>query len=190
MAVRQDATLNLSNLIKGDLSTGGETSGAGLLAPKPELLEADGLTLEAPLAWELTVRATGGDDFLVTGEVSGTAVLQCRRCLTDVPTESESSFIYPMAYRPSSKGLDLVETEEGEEDLLVFGQPEVDFAPLLAQIYAIDLPLTVLCKESCKGLSPEGVNLNEHPEAAPGPESEAGEKAEESPFSVLKDLDL
>ena len=183
---KQDATLNLASLLKQDPEAGGEVEGDGLLMPSETILEADGLRLEEPLAWHLSVRSTGGDDdYLLIGDVSGTAVQECRRCLTDVATTLRTSLIYPMAYKAGSGNLTLKESED-DEDTLVFGQPEVDFAPLLAQVFAIDLPLTVLCKETCKGLSLDGVNLNDHPE------HEAPVKAQqpESPFSVLKDLDL
>ena len=58
-----------------------------------------------------------------------------------------------MLYRPQkgSKALKIV--EQDDDDVLVFSQPEVDFAPLLAQVFAIESPLTVLCREDCRGLS-------------------------------------
>jgi len=186
MVSRQDATLNLASLLKHDLEA--EVEGEGLLAPTKALLEADGLRLSAPLAWHLTVRGTGGDDdFILTGEVSGSAVQECRRCLTEVQTSLRADLIYPMVYRPGKGrgGLTLLEGDD-EEDVLVFSQPQVDFAPLLAQVFAIDVPLTVLCMETCRGLSVDGVNLNEHPEH----EAVRQEQERASPFSALRDLDL
>lgn len=187
MVSRADATLNLANLLKNSPARGGEdeVSGEGLLAPVAELLERSGLTLAGPLAWNLTVRRAGGDDdFLLDGEVSGAAVLECRRCLTEVTAEVTSDLLYPMAYRPSSKGLVLSEDDESEETLL-FGQPEVDFAELLTEVLAVDLPLTVLCREDCKGLSKAGVNLNEQPDTA-----DADASPHDSPFRRLEDLEL
>lgn len=187
MVSRSDATLNLASLLKNSPARGGEdeVSAEGLLEPKAELLEQSGLNLAGPLDWQLTVRRAGGEnDFLLDGEVSGTTVLECRRCLTEVEADVAADLLYAMAYRPSVKGLKLTEDEENEE-ILLFGQPEVDFAELLTEVLAVDLPLTVLCKDECKGLSSQGVNLNEHPEAA---QDEAREK--DSPFKSLKDLDL
>jgi uncharacterized protein len=189
MVSRQDATLNLASLIRQDLDLGGEVSDSGLLMPSEELLKADDLHLVQPLRWELTVRAAGGNDFLLTGSVAGATVQECRRCLTEVQTELHTDFFYPMSYRAGQKGLKLVETQDDDEDTLVFGQPEVDFAPLLAQLFAIEIPLTVLCKEACKGLAADGVNLNEHPEHVAHEETPKKDDSE-SPFKVLKDLDL
>lgn len=186
MSVLQDATLNLATLLKLDPELGEELSGEGELMPAPEVLSADGIKLSGPLHWRLTVRATGEGEFFLTGSVEGPVEQECRRCLTDVRTPVRARLVYPMLYRPQkgSKGLRLL--EEDEDDVLVFSQPEVDFAPLLAQVFAIESPLTVLCREDCRGLSLDGVNLNEHPEHAP-PASRSGTP---SPFESLKDLEL
>lgn len=189
MVSRRDATLNLAALLNRSPGSADEVTGEGWLEPDPEVLEADGLQLEGPLAWRITVRNAGGDDdFVLDGEVSGTAVMECRRCLTPVPAPAEATFVYPMLYVGGERPLELDEIgSEDDEDRLVFGRPEVDFAPLLAQLFAIELPLTVLCREDCKGLSLEGVDLNEHPEL----EAEDRERrASATPFEVLKDIDL
>lgn len=186
MAPRHDATLNLSRLLNHAPGGVSDVVAEGLLEPDEALLEADGLRLAEPLRWSLRVSGSGGDDdLLVEGEVAGVSLIECRRCLTDVPTEVRSGFIYPAAYRPGEVDLELDEGEGDEDDVLVFGKPEVDFAPLLTQLFAIDQPLTVLCKEDCRGLSIDGVNLNEHPDHQP---REAPRKA--SPFAELEDLDL
>jgi len=189
MPVQQDATLNLATLLKLDPELGEEVCGEGDFMPSEAVLEADGLRVAAPLRWDLTVRATGGDDYILTGSVSGPVVQECRRCLTEVETPVRSSLIYPMLYRPrKSRGGEVLKLlEDDENDTLVFSQPEVDFAPLLAQVFAIESPLTVLCKEDCRGLSLDGVNLNDHPEhAAPA----QGESSTPSPFESLKDIEL
>jgi uncharacterized metal-binding protein YceD (DUF177 family) len=181
--LEHQATLNLANLIKGDVSAGGEVSGAGELTPDQALLEADGLRLAEPLEWQLTVHASGGDDYVLTGSVSGVAVQECRRCLSEVKTPLRTEFIFPMSYVPG-KELTIREEEDGEERL-VFGHSEVDFTALLTQLLAIDLPLTVLCGEDCRGLALDGVNLNDHPEH----HSETDTRAP-SPFAVLEELEV
>ena len=69
-----------------------EVGGEGLLEPDGTHLSEIGLRLQGPLAWRLTIRNAGGDDdFLAEGEVTGAALLECRRCLTDVPIPVASS---------------------------------------------------------------------------------------------------
>ncbi len=189
MVSRRDATLNLASLLNRAPGSSDEASADGLLLPAAEVLEADGLKLAGPLSWRITVRNAGGDDdFVLDGEVSGSALMECRRCLTETATEARASFVYPMTYVGDEGGLRLDEIGgEDDEDRLLFGRPEVDFAALLAQLFAIDLPLTVLCREDCKGLSLDGVNLNDHPEL----ERQDRERRDAaSPFEVLKDIDL
>lgn len=184
----QDATLNLATLLKFDPELGEEVRGEGEFIPSAELQGADGLRVTSPLNWQLTVRASGGDDYILSGSVSGSVTQECRRCLTDVETPVRSSLIYPMVYRPRKGGevLKLLEDDD-EDDTLVFSQPEVDFAPLLTQVFAIETPLTVLCKDDCRGLSLDGVNLNDYPEHAAPVQPE---RSVPSPFASLKDIDL
>jgi uncharacterized protein len=184
--VRPDALLNLAKLLLHN-GIDDEISEEGLLMPTNELLEADGLRLDAPIHWQLTVRSTGGDDdFLLEGHATTTAVMECRRCLTDVKTDIATEFFYPMIYKPGPAELKLLETNDENDETLLFGKPQVNFADLITQLLAMELPLSVLCKEDCKGLSPDGINLNDHPEAAPKQE----EAVNESPFAALKDIKL
>jgi uncharacterized protein len=190
MAARRDALVNLASLLRSAPGSDDEVFEEGLLEPGEEAQIADDVHLAEPLEWSLTVRRTGGDDedFIVDGSVSGTAVLPCRRCLTDVSVDVSADFVYLMRHRHSDDpNIVLTEDDDVPEDVLEFGQPLVDFAPLLRQVFAIDVPLTALCREDCKGLSLDGVNLNEHPEAAT-PVAEG--KRTPSPFAVLEDLEV
>jgi uncharacterized protein len=196
------ALLNLAPLLSHAPGGASEVEAEGDLVPTAEELAKDGLRLAGPLAWRVVVRNTGGDDDLIAeGEVEGTALMECRRCLEDVPTDVHASFLYPMVYKPSQEAdLALVEAplvnveddlaphDELAEDRLSVGSPEVDFAPLLAQVFAIDLPLTALCSPSCRGLATDGTNLNEHPDHVPADAPEP--EAPSSPFDVLADLDV
>ncbi len=200
MVSRQDAVLNLSHLLTRAPGASFEAHGEGLLVPSEEEQRHDGVRLDGPLAWRVTVRGTGGDDDLIAdGEVSGTAVQECRRCLTDVRAFVRADFLYPMTYAPAGgKALTLIEAplaaeggdvdpSEGGEDRLAFGAPEVDFATLLRQLFAIEMPLTSLCAPDCRGLATDGTNLNDHPDHVP---EGATERTERSPFAALEDLDL
>jgi uncharacterized protein len=190
MLARQEAQLNLSAILRQSPGSDDEVAEEGLLDAPAELVEADGLRLQGPLSWSLSVRRIGGDDndFFLEGNAEGVALLECRRCLSEVATPVGCHFFYPMRYLPSHTGpLEIADDEDAEDDLLVFGEPVVDFAALLVQLLAIELPLTALCREDCKGLSLDGVNLNEHPDhtAPDAPKAEP-----ESPFKALESLEI
>jgi uncharacterized protein len=189
-----EAKINLAPLLTHAPGSDDEVEADGLLQPTDEQLHEDGVRLAEPLSWEVTVRNAGGDDdLLADGRVEGVAILECRRCLKDVETPVEAEFFYAMLYRPGQDaGLTLVENpsltgpvDDGDEDVLTFGRPEVDLAPLLRQVFAIDLPLTVLCSETCRGLSLDGVDLNEHP----GHQGPVDRASPDSPFASLGDID-
>jgi uncharacterized protein len=188
MSASPFALLNLASLLNQDASIY-EIESEGQLLPEKAQLEADGIRLNEALEYRLIVRGTGGDDdFILEGHVSGTALLECRRCLDEVATKASSSFVYPMMYKPGTEGLRLADDDSEEDDVLIFGQPEVDFAELLTQLFAIELPLTVLCRDDCKGLSVDGVNLNHHPDHQTTVSQVSLVK--ESPFAILKDIEL
>ena len=187
MVSRRDATVNLAALLRHSPGADDDVSAEGALEPDEAVLRELGVRLDGPIEWSLQVLNAGGDDdFVVTGDVRGTVVLECRRCLSEVHSDVESELVYPMRYRPGDATEVRLTEDEAEEDVLEFAQPIVDFAPLLVQVFAIDQPLTVLCREDCKGLSVDGVNLNDHPDHVA--DERALEKA--SPFAKLKDLDL
>ena len=144
--------------------------------PRPEW-HSDEVSFEAPLEYHISVRSSGGDDFIVQGEVSGEAIMPCRRCLEGVTVPSRSTFLYPMKYRPAKPELEMVFDDE-EDEVLMFGRPEVDFAEMITEIFSVDLPLAV-----------------EHPEGAlcePLAERYADETAGKtpSPFASLEDFDV
>jgi len=188
---QDDATLNLASLLgfRGD-----DLVVEGVWHPDAERLEPLNLTLSEPLTWRIRIQRISGDEdvYLFDAKVAATARLACRRCLTEVDVPVSTSLVYTLHYEPSSNpapGAVLLREAEHQEDILVFQRPEVDFGDLLLEMLAVELPLTVLCREDCKGLSLEGINLNEHPEAAQAQESQ-DEDTNESPFAVLRDLDV
>ncbi len=190
MLTQQDVTLNLASLLgfRGD-----DFVAEGVWHPEAERVETLELDLPEPLTWRIRIQRISGDDdvYLFDAKVSGVATMACRRCLTEVDVPLSTSLVYTLHYEPSSNpapGAVFLREAKGE-DVLVFQRPEVDFGDLLLEMLAVELPLTVLCREDCKGLSLEGINLNEHPEAAQAQESQ-DENTNESPFAVLRDLDV
>jgi uncharacterized protein len=175
-ATRNSAVLNLASLLRHDLTTGGEVEGQGEFMPDPAW-HSDEVRFERPLAFELSVRSAGGDDFIVSGRVEGEAVMPCRHCLEGVKVPSESDFLYPMKYRPGTPELEMVFDDE-EDEVLVFGRPEVDFAEMITEIFSVDLPLAVEC--------PPGVSCERLSERY----AQRAATTKASPFASLEDFDV
>lgn len=160
----------------------------GLLEPADKLLEDLNLKLAEPINWHLTIRNTGGDnEFLVEGELTGNSIMECRRCLEPSPAKVNTDFVYQMEFKTGTEELKFSDSEDLGE-LLIFGKPLVDFAGFITEIFTMSQPLTNLCKEDCKGLNNDGVNLNFHPEAAEKNTEKILKK--ESPFARLKDFEV
>lgn len=140
-----DAVINLASLLRDVMGAGGEVEAEGSFVPLSKW-HSDEVHFIDPLSYRLTVRAAGGDDFMVNGEVAGKVTMACRRCLEPVEVESESEFFYELRYRPGTEQLEMRYGHEGdgdEDEVLVFGKPEVDFAQMMTEIFSVDLPLVV-----------------------------------------------
>src|SRR5690625_6720953 len=120
MAARIDtpdntAILNLSSLLRHDQVTDGEVEASGSFVPISDW-HSDEVSFKALLEYELTVRNAGGDDdFILTGQVSGTAIMPCRSCLEPPEVPSTSDTVFPLEYRPGVEGLEITPAEEGAE---------------------------------------------------------------------------
>ncbi|MCX7782765.1 MAG: DUF177 domain-containing protein [Meiothermus sp.] len=151
-------SINLSRLMR----EGGSTDARGEILEYISL-EKERIPLEGPAKWKVgvtRVEGEGGQEFWLSGEIAGNAILECRRCLTPTPTPVRAHFQYMLRYQPGLPQLQAI--EEDDEEILLFGHPDLDLGPLLSEAFALELPYTTLCKEDCKGLCPVcGANRNE-----------------------------
>ncbi len=110
---------------------------------------------------------------VVQADFSAETTLQCVRCLTDFNHEMRWSFTELYAFDKRS------ETDSG---LILPEDAHIDLAELIREYALLEIPISPLCREDCKGLCPEcGQNLNE---------KDCGHRPEQSdsPFAKLKDL--
>lgn len=93
------------------------------------------------------------EGILVTGAVGGRAVLQCARCLKQLPSSYDvevCELYYGNGHAPAP-----------DEDAYSVNGVEIDLEPMLRDAVALALPLNPLCAEDCKGLCPRcGRDLN------------------------------
>lgn len=124
-------------------------------------LESDYARIEGDL--EVSGEVTAGDPVtVVSADVSVPLVIDCSRCLREIPLPME--FGFRTAFITSQEITDEQEVELDLQDLeLSFSEEEeVDLVDVVREQIILALPANPLCKEDCKGLCEIcGGNLNE-----------------------------
>ncbi len=120
--------------------------------------------------------AAGAGRFYWHGRIAGTAVLPCRRCLTEtsVAVEDEAHLIFAPAG----------DEEADDPDVYTFGprDKELDLRPAVRELWVLNAPAYALCREDCKGYCPTcGADLNAGPCSCP--------PAGDSRWDALRKLD-
>lgn len=186
--------MNLASLLRapGDLSVRGELDHLDY----EQGGERQRLDFAGPAPFSLSVNSVGGDEFWLSGRFKPTLTMECARCLRPTTAPLDLTLGTLMRYQPSSQAPHIEEGEGGEE-LLVFGDPDVNFSDYLAESVLMSAPLSVLHDPECKGLCQVcGTDLNEetceHAARVPVEELAPDEAihARQMPFSALRDLKL
>jgi uncharacterized protein len=136
-----DRDLPASELLKGKASLDG-------------LYTAQGSDLELRLRLESVVEGV-----LATGEITGSLVGECVRCLDPIEVPLEADFQELFLYVGD-------EMSAGEVDESLYVVEELlDLEPVVRDSLLLDLPLQPLCEDDCPGLCPEcGARLAEDPD--------------------------
>jgi len=123
------------------------------------LNKEEGAKIVGPIAVALQAQK-GSGGVIISGQLQGSAVMTCGRCLDEI-TEDIS---HPFSYDCLPQEAIVEEKEELTEDALdvcYYSGGEIDITALVHEQVALALPMRPLCKEDCKGLCPEcGANLN------------------------------
>lgn len=159
------------------------------------------LNFAGPAPYSVDVNSLGGQEMYLQGHFEPTLIMECARCLRDVSVPLQLKLGTLMRYDPAVEKPFLEEAESGEE-VLVFGDPNLDLSAYLAETALLAAPLSVLHAPECKGLCQVcGHDLNEGPceHMAQVPveaiEDELGipegsTHAKQNPFAALRDLKL
>ncbi len=157
------------------------------------------LIFTEPAPFDMNVNSLGGHEMYLQGSFEPTIVMECARCLRDVPVLVNVELGTLMRYEPSAEAPYLEDAETGEE-ILIFGDLNLDLSSYLAETTLLSAPLSVLHDEECKGLCQIcGHDLNdgscEHMAQVPVEEidddlgiPEGASHAKQTPFAVLRDL--
>jgi uncharacterized protein len=122
---------------------------SGELAPDDPVWEESDVRPGAPLKVEGRLSRAGPGKFYFHGNVAGTLVAECRRCLTDVSEEVEEELHLIFAE---------ADDVDSEDDPDVFRldprATELDLRPAVREEWLLIAPPYSLCKDDCKGLCP------------------------------------
>jgi uncharacterized protein len=108
---------------------------------------------------ELEVQLEGvAEGVLVTASVVAPLAGECARCLE--PFTSSTRVRFQELFTPNSAESADVDEQDGEESYPLDGNGQLDLEPALRDAVVLELPLSPLCEDDCKGLCPEcGVRL-------------------------------
>lgn len=159
------------------------------------------LQFAEPAPFDIEINSLEGDEMYLQGNFEPTLVMECARCLREVPVPLEIELGTLMRYDPAVQEPFLEEANTGEE-ILVFGDPDLNLSAYLAETTLLAAPLSVLHDEACKGLCQVcGHDLNDGPceHMAQVPVEEIDDQlgipegtthASQNPFAALRDLKL
>jgi len=143
--------------------------------------ESDNLSI--PQAAVTCHVSRAGEAVFVEGQINAVVEPLCCRCLETVRLPVDFDFRYTlMPVRESMK--DDVELQAEDLEFGFYQGEVVDLSPLIYEQIMLQIPMKVLCRETCRGLCPQcGANLNAGTcgcRAAPGDDR----------FAVLKNLKI
>ncbi len=156
----QDKGLELTEKISAELLT-------SALEP------SEGFKLVSPGALQVKFKKVAGRVFL-TGNLQPNLIAPCKRCLKDVPVNETVSFSLRMVEKAQHER-ELAEAGDDDgaaetagsfdldqADAEPFDGKTIDLDPIVREQVLLALPVSVLCREECKGLCTVcGQDLNE-----------------------------
>jgi uncharacterized protein len=125
----------------------------------PEHLGVEMARIPVGADLELEIQLEGvAEGVLVTASVMAPLAGECARCLEPFASATQVRFQELFTLEPEES----VDSDQsaGEESYLLDGSGQLDLEPALRDAVVLELPLSPLCEDDCRGLCPEcGVRL-------------------------------
>ena len=101
-----------------------------------------------------------GQSLSFTGHLETILETTCGRCLEEAQLPIKADFSYTLL-PVTGTGKDEVELQTEDLEIVYYDGEIIDLAPMIAEQIILQIPVKVLCRESCQGLCPQcGTNLN------------------------------
>ncbi len=188
----QHPTVNLSRVLKGatDISQEGMVNHLEFSVLTTHGTEVTVIPLANPAQWRVTVSHIDNNEFWLAGRVRAELNLECSRCLIPVVYPAEARIESLLRFKQNVK-VPIREVTDDEEEIILFGDHELDLTGLLAEALSLEIPDAVLHDPKCKGLCKAcGTNLN-FTEPCPENRSDCPQLAPKekvnNPFAALLD---
>ena len=131
------------------------------IEPESPVLAGFESQVHEPLTLEVEVRQPSGGTYVLSGEISGTVLAPCRRCLepTVIPLEESFRVVY------QEPGRDARRSDDPGDDDIVWIDRNATRIELDAQVrdrLFLETDRFPLCRPDCRGICPMcGENLNQ-----------------------------
>ncbi len=146
--------------------------------------DVDDLEALEPMSVDLAIKHHRGRLHL-SGHISTTLALPCRRCLEPVPQAYPielNLWLLPESTAMSATAATELELQEDDLDTVFFDGENIDLSHILKECILLEVDPYPLCAESCAGLCPGcGSNRNHQTCQCPA-------QPDDSPWDALKSL--
>jgi len=127
------------------------------IAPGDPVLGGYPAEVREPIALEVELVQPSHGTYVMTGEIRGTAIEPCRRCLTQVEVDIDDRF--RVIYQHGGRS----EQDTGDESIVTIepGADRIDITDQVRDRLFVETEPYAVCMEQCRGICPVcGVNRN------------------------------
>jgi len=118
------------------------------------------LGLDGPLSVNIEIYRAG-DKFALRGELAGSLIINCDRCLTPYRQDIKTKFNIFIVRTPQEDEKAEIELLEQDLEVAFTNSDEIELDEIIKEQLYLSIPIKSICKEGCLGLCPVcGSNMN------------------------------
>jgi len=139
---------------------------------------------------EIQLHKTADNDICLDGKITVSTILICDKCLFPFKQDIDAAFSYLLTTKKTGKEPNPLtdeaefEVKANDDESYLFDGINIPVGDIFMEQFELQLPISKLCKEECKGLCPAcGADLNKET-------CNCKKTAFFTPFEVLKNLKI